>query len=55
MVFSLACGTGGDVNVPKQGDGISLREIAALADALEELAADIELKSEAVFCPAPTV
>jgi hypothetical protein len=39
------------VNVPKQGDGISLREIAALADALEELAADIELKSEAVFCP----
>jgi len=51
LVFSLACGTGGDVNVPKHGDGISLREMAALADALEELAADIELKSEVVFCP----
>jgi len=25
--------------------------MAALADALEELAADIELKSEVVFCP----
>jgi len=39
------------VNVPKHANGISLREIAALADALEELAADIELKSEVVFCP----
>ena len=39
------------MNVPKHGDGISLREMAALADALEELAADIELKSEVVFCP----
>jgi hypothetical protein len=39
------------VNVPKHGDGISLREMAALADALKQLAADIELKSEVVFCP----
>ena len=39
------------MSVPKHSDGISLREIAALADALEEFAADIELKSEVVFCP----
>ena len=43
--------TEGDANVPKHGDGISLREMAALADALEELSADGELESEVVFCP----
>ena len=31
--------------------GISLREVAALTGALEELAADSELESEVVFCP----
>jgi hypothetical protein len=41
----------GDANVPKYGDGISLREMATLADALEELSADGELESEVVFCP----
>ena len=42
---------GGDANVPKHGNGISLREMAPLADVLEELAADSKLKSEVVFCP----
>ncbi len=48
LVISLACGTEGDANVPKHGDGISLREMAVLDDALEELSAD---ESEVVFCP----
>ena len=41
----------GDANVPKHGDSISLREMSALVDALEELSADGELESEVVFCP----
>jgi len=32
--------------------GISLREVAALTEALEELAADSELESEVVFLSA---
>ena len=41
---------GGDVNVPRHGDGISLREMAPLADALEKFATGSELKSEVVCC-----
>jgi hypothetical protein len=51
LVFSLACGTGGDVNVPKHSNRIMLREMATLADALKELSADGKLGSEVVFCP----
>ncbi len=41
---------GGDANVPKHGNGISHREMAPLADALEELATGSELKGEVVCC-----
>lgn len=38
-------------NAPKHCYGISFREVAALTEALKELAADSELEGEVVFCP----
>ena len=38
-------------NIPKHCHGISFREMAALAEALKELAADSELESEVVLRP----
>jgi len=38
-------------SVPRHCHGISFREMAALTEALKELAADNGLESEVVFCP----
>jgi len=40
-------------NVPKHCYSVSFREVAALTEALKELATNSELESEVVFCPGP--
>jgi len=40
-------------NVPKHCYSVSFREVAALTEALKELAVDNELENEVVFCPRP--